>query len=136
MASCCTRREDCKSEDNESCLQPVTNPSNTSNSMSGSSRTPSHLISEPFDGFEGWPERSLIWESKRPYCYFRTTSDGRAIVGGEDVPFATAHKSAHGATERGPDMKGGRVGPSTSCNGMVEKGNCVPELPAGRHPMA
>lgn len=50
------------------------------------------LISEPFDSFEGWPERSLIWESKRPYFYLRTTSDDRAIVGGEDVPFATAHK--------------------------------------------
>ncbi len=51
------------------------------------------LISEPFDSFEGWPERSLIWESARPYFYLRTTSDDRAIVGGEDVPFATAHKS-------------------------------------------
>ena len=51
------------------------------------------LISEPFDSFEGWPDRSLIWESARPYFYLRTTSDDRAIVGGEDVPFATAHKS-------------------------------------------
>ena len=51
------------------------------------------LISEPFDNFEGWPDRSLIWESARPYFYLRTTSDGRAIVGGEDVPYATAHKN-------------------------------------------
>ena len=51
------------------------------------------LISEPCDSFEGWPDRSLIWESARPYFYLRTTSDNRAIVGGEDVPFATAHKS-------------------------------------------
>ena len=51
------------------------------------------LISEPFDSFEGWPDRSLIWESARPYFYLRTTSDDRAIVGGEDVSFATAHKS-------------------------------------------
>jgi glycine/D-amino acid oxidase-like deaminating enzyme len=51
------------------------------------------LISEPFDSFEGWPDRSLIWESARPYFYLRTTSDGRAIVGGEDVPYATAHKN-------------------------------------------
>ena len=51
------------------------------------------LISEPLDDFEGWPDRSLIWESARPYFYLRTTSDGRAIVGGEDVPYATAHKS-------------------------------------------
>jgi len=51
------------------------------------------LISEPFDSFEGWPDRSLIWESARPYFYLRTTSDDRAIVGGEDVSYATAHKS-------------------------------------------
>ena len=51
------------------------------------------LISEPFDRFEGWPDRSLIWESARPYFYLRTTSDDRAIVGGEDVPYATAHKN-------------------------------------------
>jgi glycine/D-amino acid oxidase-like deaminating enzyme len=51
------------------------------------------LISEPCDSFDGWPERSLIWESARPYFYLRTTSDDRAIIGGEDVPYATAHKS-------------------------------------------
>lgn len=51
------------------------------------------LISEPCNSFEGWPDRSLIWESARPYFYLRTTSDDRAIVGGEDVPYATAHKS-------------------------------------------
>lgn len=51
------------------------------------------LISEPLDSFEGWPDRSLIWESARPYLYLRTTSDHRAIMGGEDVLYATAHKS-------------------------------------------
>ena len=51
------------------------------------------LISEPFDSFEGWPDRALIWESARPYFYLRTTSDDRAIIGGEDVPYATAHAS-------------------------------------------
>jgi glycine/D-amino acid oxidase-like deaminating enzyme len=51
------------------------------------------LISEPFDSFDGWPDRALIWESARPYFYLRTTSDNRAIIGGEDVPYATAHKS-------------------------------------------
>ncbi|MEK6761960.1 MAG: FAD-dependent oxidoreductase [Nitrospirota bacterium] len=51
------------------------------------------LISEPCDSFEGWPDRSLIWESARPYFYLRTTSDSRAIVGGDDVLFATAHRN-------------------------------------------
>jgi glycine/D-amino acid oxidase-like deaminating enzyme len=35
-----------------------------------------------------WPTRSLIWEAADPYLYFRTTHDGRVIVGGEDEPFS------------------------------------------------
>lgn len=29
----------------------------------------------------------MVWESARPYLYLRSTTDGRLIVGGEDVPF-------------------------------------------------
>ncbi|MGN6392129.1 MAG: NAD(P)/FAD-dependent oxidoreductase [Gemmatimonadales bacterium] len=51
------------------------------------------LATEPAGSIEGWGEdRCLIWETARPYLYARTTSDGRAIVGGADTPFATAHK--------------------------------------------
>lgn len=32
-------------------------------------------------------QRSLLWESARPYLYLRPTSDGRLIVGGEDDRF-------------------------------------------------
>jgi glycine/D-amino acid oxidase-like deaminating enzyme len=47
----------------------------------------------PLESFDGWGEdRCLIWETARPYFYARTTRDGRAIVGGADTPFATAHK--------------------------------------------
>ena len=47
----------------------------------------------PLASFDGWGEdRCLIWETARPYFYARTTRDGRAIVGGADTPFATAHK--------------------------------------------
>jgi glycine/D-amino acid oxidase-like deaminating enzyme len=45
------------------------------------------LASEPIEEFSGWWERCLIWETARPYVYLRTTSDGRAIIGGEDDPF-------------------------------------------------
>lgn len=45
------------------------------------------LASEPLDGFDGWWERCLLWETARPYLYLRTTADGRAFVGGEDDPF-------------------------------------------------
>ncbi len=45
------------------------------------------LASEPLDGFAGWWERCLIWETARPYLYLRTTDDDRALVGGEDDSF-------------------------------------------------
>jgi glycine/D-amino acid oxidase-like deaminating enzyme len=34
-----------------------------------------------------WPERCLIWEASDPYLYMRTTTDGRAVIGGEDEEF-------------------------------------------------
>ena len=48
------------------------------------------LISEPIANrdFNGWPaDRCLIWDTADPYLYLRTTSDGRAIIGGYDEPF-------------------------------------------------
>jgi glycine/D-amino acid oxidase-like deaminating enzyme len=51
------------------------------------------LATGQLESFEGWGEdRCLIWESARPYFYARTTSDGRAIMGGADRSFATVHK--------------------------------------------
>jgi len=46
------------------------------------------FATEPIRDFTaGWPDRSLLWETARPYIYARTTPDGRALLGGEDVPF-------------------------------------------------
>lgn len=46
------------------------------------------LVTEPVQSpLAGMP---LIWESARPYLYMRSTSDGRLIVGGADVPFRNA----------------------------------------------
>jgi glycine/D-amino acid oxidase-like deaminating enzyme len=46
------------------------------------------LVSEPGDNFSGWPaNRCLIWETGNPYTYWRTTPDGRVIIGGYDEPF-------------------------------------------------
>ena len=50
------------------------------------------FITEPVEPFPDWPDRCLIWETNRPYPYVRSTDDNRIIIGGEDVPFATAHK--------------------------------------------
>jgi glycine/D-amino acid oxidase-like deaminating enzyme len=48
------------------------------------------LASEPLAEGEFWWERCLLWESARPYFYLRTDCQGRAIFGGEDVPFRHA----------------------------------------------
>jgi glycine/D-amino acid oxidase-like deaminating enzyme len=45
------------------------------------------LVTEPVNGFDGWAQRCLVWESARPYLYARTTPDDRVMVGGEDVSF-------------------------------------------------
>ncbi len=42
------------------------------------------LISKPVDPSSLWKDRTLIWETKTPYMYARTTADNRIIVGGRD----------------------------------------------------
>jgi len=39
-------------------------------------------------GDHWWHEDWLLWDTDNPYLYLRTTPDGRAIIGGGDVPFA------------------------------------------------
>src|SRR5690606_34054421 len=45
------------------------------------------LISKPVEEELLWPERSLIWDTKSPYFYMRTTNDNRMMIGGEDEDF-------------------------------------------------
>ena len=43
------------------------------------------FASDPLpEGLLGALKNTLVWESARPYLYFRSTVDGRLIVGGED----------------------------------------------------
>lgn len=42
------------------------------------------IASQRFKEIPSWYERSLIWETARPYLYFRTTVDNRIIIGGLD----------------------------------------------------
>jgi glycine/D-amino acid oxidase-like deaminating enzyme len=35
-----------------------------------------------------WPHRTLVWEASQNYAYFRTTSDGCIVIGGEDEEIA------------------------------------------------
>lgn len=45
------------------------------------------LVSEPVDEKYIWYGRSLIWETKKPYMYYRVTEDNRILIGGKDDPF-------------------------------------------------
>jgi glycine/D-amino acid oxidase-like deaminating enzyme len=45
------------------------------------------IASEPLEEVPGWWRRCLLWETARPYFYLRGDTDGRAIIGGEDLPF-------------------------------------------------
>ncbi len=51
------------------------------------------LVSEPLADLDGWPERALIWEARRPYSYLRTTADQRVVIGGDDEPWSWRHRS-------------------------------------------
>lgn len=42
------------------------------------------LASKPRLKRPDWLDKYLVWEASDPYLYFRSTSDGRVIVGGED----------------------------------------------------
>jgi glycine/D-amino acid oxidase-like deaminating enzyme len=49
------------------------------------------LATQRLQSFGQWDDRSLVWESARPYCYMRTTEDRRVLIGGEDVPFKNSY---------------------------------------------
>lgn len=42
------------------------------------------IATNPLPHFDDWDGQALIWETKRPYLYVRTTVDGRIIAGGLD----------------------------------------------------
>ncbi len=50
-------------------------------------------ISEPMDPMPNWPNHCLIWETARPYFYLRTAPDHRILIGGEDTPHSSDHRS-------------------------------------------
>ncbi|MFF2017240.1 NAD(P)/FAD-dependent oxidoreductase [Paenibacillus sp. NPDC058177] len=44
------------------------------------------IMTRPLKELPKWHEQSLLWETARPYLYFRTTPEGRIIAGGKDEP--------------------------------------------------
>lgn len=43
-----------------------------------------NVVTSPVADFSPWHNRTLIWETARPYIYLRTTADNRIIIGGLD----------------------------------------------------
>jgi len=48
------------------------------------------LVTAPVSEELLWNEKSLIWETARPYFYLRTTPENRIMAGGEDIIFKNA----------------------------------------------
>ena len=42
------------------------------------------ITTNPVEDFSSWYNRTLLWETARPYLYLRTTKDNRIIIGGLD----------------------------------------------------
>lgn len=77
------------------------------------------MISEPVAEEDLWYERSLIWETARPYLYLRTTGDNRIIVGGEDDRFASPARR-----DRSVDSKARRL--------LLQYNDLFPDAPIER----
>lgn len=45
------------------------------------------IVTQPLGELEPWNEDWIMWETKRPYLYLRSTTDNRLIAGGEDDNF-------------------------------------------------
>ncbi len=50
------------------------------------------IVSKPMAQKPIWKQNALIWETKTPYLYMRTTSDNRILVGGRDETFQNPEK--------------------------------------------
>lgn len=50
------------------------------------------MVTRPIQHHYGWHERCLIWETRRPYFYARTTTDSRIMIGGADEDFQDPRK--------------------------------------------
>jgi glycine/D-amino acid oxidase-like deaminating enzyme len=53
------------------------------------------IASEPLEQKNFWYRNALIWETRIPYLYLRTTNDNRIIAGGKDIPFTNPNKRDH-----------------------------------------
>ncbi|MEK4434825.1 NAD(P)/FAD-dependent oxidoreductase [Paenibacillus sp. FSL K6-2862] len=62
------------------------------------------IATKPLKDLSSWYNRSLIWETARPYLYMRTTPDGRIIAGGLDEEIPREDQRAIRAEHRAEDL--------------------------------
>lgn len=62
------------------------------------------IVTNPISSLSAWHERFLIWESRRPYLYMRTTHDNRIIIGGLDENIRQPVSSAHELSQRSVEL--------------------------------
>lgn len=48
------------------------------------------MVTKPVHSNTQWHEKAMIWETKRPYLYLRTTADGAIMAGGMDEKITEA----------------------------------------------
>lgn len=63
------------------------------------------IATEPIKDLSIWKDSMLIWETKRPYLYLRTTCDGRIIAGGLDEDKPEAPKNEELIKKRSERLK-------------------------------
>lgn len=59
------------------------------------------ITTEPLPSLKTWHKEWMIWETKRPYLYMRTTKEGRIIAGGLDEDKVEAPLNEEIIQERG-----------------------------------
>lgn len=63
-------------------------------------------VTRPVPASDLWPGRCMIWETRRPYLYIRTTPDNRIIIGGLDERTAEPNRGAGERGRRAEDLLG------------------------------
>ena len=62
------------------------------------------IVTEPLKTMPAWYRDALIWETKRPYLFMRTTADKRIIMGRLDEEKGDMEISDHRITVRGNEL--------------------------------
>lgn len=63
------------------------------------------IVTEPLEQMPLWYKDALIWESKRPYLYVRSTAERRLVIGGLDENNPEMPNSDERIADRGEQLK-------------------------------